>query len=82
MNKNTVLGWATLIMILMGILLIALGAFRYNDVAVTQPAVDAAYGRYDTWSKFNFVTVDGNLNRASSTIITEVTAAELTSVAG
>ncbi len=33
MNKNTVLGWATLIMILMGILLIALGAFRYDDVA-------------------------------------------------
>ncbi|SNR52348.1 hypothetical protein SAMN06265371_104268 [Lutibacter agarilyticus] len=33
MNKNTVLGWATLVMILMGILLIALGAFRYDDVA-------------------------------------------------
>ncbi len=33
MNKNIVLGWATLIMILMGILLIALGAFRYDDVA-------------------------------------------------
>lgn len=33
MNKNTVLGWATLIMILMGVLLIALGAFRYDDVA-------------------------------------------------
>ena len=33
MNKNTVLAWATFIMILMGILLIALGAFRYDDVA-------------------------------------------------
>jgi hypothetical protein len=33
MNKNTVLGWATLIMIVMGLLLIALGAFRYDDVA-------------------------------------------------
>ncbi|OEK08627.1 hypothetical protein A8C32_04030 [Flavivirga aquatica] len=33
MNKNTVLAWATWIMILMGLLLIALGAFRYDDVA-------------------------------------------------
>jgi hypothetical protein len=33
MNKNTVLGWATLIMTLMGLLLILLGAFRYDDVA-------------------------------------------------
>ncbi|WP_298143608.1 CAL67264 family membrane protein [Flavobacterium sp.] len=33
MNKNTVLGWATFIMILMGILLIGLGAFRYDEVA-------------------------------------------------
>jgi len=33
MNKNTVLGWATLIMILMGLLLIGLGAFKYNEVA-------------------------------------------------
>ena len=33
MNKNTVLGWATLIMILMGLLLIGLGAFRYDDIA-------------------------------------------------
>jgi len=33
MNKNTILGWATFIMILMGLLLIALGAFRYNDIA-------------------------------------------------
>ena len=33
MNKNTVLGWATLIMVLMGILLISLGAFKYNEVA-------------------------------------------------
>jgi hypothetical protein len=33
MNKNTVLGWATFIMILMGLLLIGLGAFKYDDVA-------------------------------------------------
>ena len=33
MNKNTILGWATLIMTLMGMLLISLGAFRYDDVA-------------------------------------------------
>lgn len=33
MNKNTVLGWATFIMIIMGLVLIALGAFRYNEIA-------------------------------------------------
>lgn len=33
MNKNTVLGWATFIMIVVGIGLIALGAIRYKDVA-------------------------------------------------
>jgi len=33
MNKNTVLAWATWIMILMGLLLVGLGAFRYDDVA-------------------------------------------------
>ena len=33
MNKNTVLGWATFIMIIVGIGLIALGAVRYKDVA-------------------------------------------------
>ncbi|MBE0391740.1 MULTISPECIES: CAL67264 family membrane protein [unclassified Flavobacterium] len=33
MNKNTILGWATLIMILMGLLLIGLGFFRYRDVS-------------------------------------------------
>jgi hypothetical protein len=32
-NKNTVLAWATTIMIIVGLGLIALGAFRYNDVA-------------------------------------------------
>ena len=32
MNKNTILGWATFIMLLMGFLLIGLGAFRYDDV--------------------------------------------------
>ena len=33
MNKNTVLAWATFIMILVGIGLIALGIFKYTDVA-------------------------------------------------
>ena len=33
MNKNTVLAWATIIMIIVGLGLIALGAFRYDDVA-------------------------------------------------
>lgn len=33
MNKNTVLGYATLIMIIVGIVLILLGAYRYKDVA-------------------------------------------------
>lgn len=33
MNKNTILGWATFIMIIMGLLLISLAAFKYDDVA-------------------------------------------------
>jgi len=33
MNKNTVLAWATAIMIVVGLSLIALGAFRYHEVA-------------------------------------------------
>ncbi len=33
MNKNGVLGWATLIMIIIGTGLIALAAFRYREVA-------------------------------------------------
>jgi len=33
MNKNTVLGYATLIMIIVGLSLIALGSFKYDDVA-------------------------------------------------
>ncbi|WP_418646520.1 CAL67264 family membrane protein [Tenacibaculum insulae] len=33
MNKNTVLAWATFIMILIGLLLVGLGAFRYDEVA-------------------------------------------------
>ena len=33
MNKNTILGYATLIMVVMGLLLIGLGAFSYDDVA-------------------------------------------------
>ena len=33
MNKNTVLALATYIMIFIGVSLIALGAFRYNEVA-------------------------------------------------
>ena len=33
MNKNTVLAWATTIMIVVGIVLIAMGVFKYDDVA-------------------------------------------------
>jgi hypothetical protein len=33
MNKNTVLGWATFLMIAMGTILIGLGIYRYVDVA-------------------------------------------------
>lgn len=33
MNKNTVLGWATMLMIAMGVILILMGAYRYEDVA-------------------------------------------------
>ena len=33
MNKNTVLSWATFIMIFMGFLLIGLGVFRYDEIA-------------------------------------------------
>ncbi len=33
MNKNTVLAWATFLMFLMGIILIAMGAFKYDEVA-------------------------------------------------
>ncbi len=33
MNKNTVLGYATLLMVIMGIILIGMGAFKYDDVA-------------------------------------------------
>ncbi|MGH2666262.1 CAL67264 family membrane protein [Flavobacterium sp.] len=33
MNKNTVLAWATLIMVVMGLILIGLGIFKYDDVA-------------------------------------------------
>ncbi len=33
MNKNTVLSWATFIMIFVGVALILMGAYRYNDVA-------------------------------------------------
>ncbi|MBE7629623.1 CAL67264 family membrane protein [Tenacibaculum piscium] len=33
MNKNNVLAWATIIMVLIGLLLVLLGAFRYDDVA-------------------------------------------------
>lgn len=33
LNKNRILGFATLIMIAMGILLICLGAFKYYEIA-------------------------------------------------
>ncbi|SEQ08842.1 CAL67264 family membrane protein [Flavobacterium urocaniciphilum] len=33
MNKNTVLAWATGIMVIMGIIIIGLAIYRYDDVA-------------------------------------------------
>ena len=33
MNKNTILGYATLLMVIMGVILIGMGAFKYDDVA-------------------------------------------------
>ena len=33
MNKNTVLAWATGIMVIMGILIIGLAIYKYDDVA-------------------------------------------------
>jgi hypothetical protein len=33
MNKNTVLAYATFLMILMGLVLLALAAFKYDEVA-------------------------------------------------
>ncbi len=33
MNKNTVLAWATGIMIIMGVIIIGLAIYRYDDVA-------------------------------------------------
>ena len=33
MNKNTILAWATFIMIIFGVLLVALGIFKYNEIA-------------------------------------------------
>ncbi len=32
-NKNSILGWATLLMVIMGFTLIGLGAFRYSDTS-------------------------------------------------
>jgi hypothetical protein len=33
MNKNTVLAWATFIMIIIGLILIGLGIFRYSETS-------------------------------------------------
>jgi len=33
MNKNTVLGWATLLMVVMGLMLIGLGIFKYSEIS-------------------------------------------------
>lgn len=33
MNKNTVLAWATFIMIAIGLILIGLGLFKYSEVS-------------------------------------------------
>ena len=44
MNKNTVLAWATFIMVFVGLGLIALGVFRYKEVA--------GWGFRCGWSRF------------------------------
>lgn len=33
LNKNKILGWATLIMVLMGCILVGLAIYRYADIA-------------------------------------------------
>lgn len=33
MNKNTVLGWATLLMVIMGGLLVGMAIYKYQEVA-------------------------------------------------
>lgn len=33
MNKNTVLGWATLLMVIMGLMLIGMGIFKYSEIS-------------------------------------------------
>jgi len=33
MNKNTVLAWATFIMILIGIILVGMGIFMYSEIS-------------------------------------------------
>jgi hypothetical protein len=33
MNKNTILGWATLLMVVMGLLLIGFGIFKYSEIS-------------------------------------------------
>jgi hypothetical protein len=33
MNKNTILGWATLIMVIMGLMLIGMGIFKYSEIS-------------------------------------------------
>jgi len=33
MNKNTVLAWATFIMILIGLILIGMGVFMYSEIS-------------------------------------------------
>lgn len=43
MNKNTILGWATFIMIVVGLLLIGLGAFRYNDIGYGFAAIGIGF---------------------------------------
>jgi hypothetical protein len=57
MNKNTVLGWATFIMILMGLLFNRLGAFKYRDVSGWG---FAAVG-VDSWLMLGFSSLKGRL---------------------
>jgi hypothetical protein len=43
LNKNGVLGWATLIMIIIGVGLMALGAYRYTDVGFGFAAIGLGF---------------------------------------
>ena len=57
MNKNTVLGWATLLMVIMGLLLIGLGVFKYSEMqSITSDYFIQLY--YPLLSNIDILTTD------------------------